>query len=153
MCRYALEASALKQGQSEDKLHHLLRQLPKVRESACAWTSETPLLRLSVSYWCVFIHTHTHLQDLPTLRDSWLQIKESFTLAQQYTEVRIIYLVPCLLVLKYSLTSSKVLTYLLTSTKVGTQIGMFRPIRMDHTNCLQVAIKSIQFNTCLQVLR
>jgi hypothetical protein len=27
-----------------------------------------------------------------------------------------------------------------------TQIGMFRPIRMDHTNCLQVAIKSIQFN-------
>ena len=26
-----------------------------------------------------------------------------------------------------------------------TQIGMFRPIRMDHTNCLQVAIKSIQF--------
>jgi hypothetical protein len=22
---------------------------------------------------------------------------------------------------------------------------MFRPIRMDHTNCLQVAIKSIQF--------
>jgi hypothetical protein len=27
---------------------------------------------------------------------------------------------------------------------VRTQIGMFRPIRMDHTNCLQVAIKSIQ---------
>jgi hypothetical protein len=26
-----------------------------------------------------------------------------------------------------------------------TQIGMFRPIRMDHTNCLQVAIKTIQF--------
>jgi len=26
-----------------------------------------------------------------------------------------------------------------------TQIGMFRPIRIDHTNCLQVAIKSIQF--------
>ncbi len=26
-----------------------------------------------------------------------------------------------------------------------TQIGMFRPIRFDHTNCLQVAIKSIQF--------
>jgi hypothetical protein len=24
--------------------------------------------------------------------------------------------------------------------------NMFRPIRMDHTNCLQVAIKSIQFN-------
>ncbi len=24
---------------------------------------------------------------------------------------------------------------------------MFRPIRMDHTNCLQVAIKSIQFNS------
>ncbi len=35
---------------------------------------------------------------------------------------------------------------------IMTQIGMFRPIRMDHTNCLQVAIKSIQiqivnFNT------
>ncbi len=29
---------------------------------------------------------------------------------------------------------------------VGTQIGMFRPIRMDHTNCLQVAIKTLQFN-------
>ncbi len=27
------------------------------------------------------------------------------------------------------------------------QIGMFRPIRMDHTNCLQVAIKTIQFNS------
>jgi hypothetical protein len=27
-----------------------------------------------------------------------------------------------------------------------TQIGMFRPIRMDHTNCLQVAIKSIQLD-------
>ena len=27
------------------------------------------------------------------------------------------------------------------------QIGMFRPIRFDHTNCLQVAIKSIQFNS------
>ena len=27
------------------------------------------------------------------------------------------------------------------------QIGMFRPIRVDHTNCLQVAIKSIQFNS------
>ena len=26
-----------------------------------------------------------------------------------------------------------------------TQIGMFRPIRMDHTNCLQVAIKTLQF--------
>ena len=25
-----------------------------------------------------------------------------------------------------------------------TQIGMFRPIRMDHTNCLQVAIKTLQ---------
>jgi hypothetical protein len=25
---------------------------------------------------------------------------------------------------------------------VRTQIGMFRPIRMDHTNCLQVAIKT-----------
>ncbi len=24
---------------------------------------------------------------------------------------------------------------------------MFRPIRMDHTNCLQVAIKTIQFNS------
>ena len=30
-----------------------------------------------------------------------------------------------------------------------TQIGMFRPIRMDHTNCLQVAIKTLQFNTGL----
>ena len=28
--------------------------------------------------------------------------------------------------------------------KTGTQIGMFRPIRMDHTNCLQVAIKTLQ---------
>ena len=28
-----------------------------------------------------------------------------------------------------------------------TQIGMFRPIRMDHTNCLQVAIKTLQFNS------
>jgi hypothetical protein len=27
--------------------------------------------------------------------------------------------------------------------RLRTQIGMFRPIRMDHTNCLQVAIKSI----------
>jgi hypothetical protein len=26
-----------------------------------------------------------------------------------------------------------------------TQIDMFRPIRMDHTNCLQVAIKTLQF--------
>ena len=25
------------------------------------------------------------------------------------------------------------------------QIGMFRPIRVDHTNCLQVAIKTFQF--------
>ncbi len=32
-------------------------------------------------------------------------------------------------------------------TGMRTQIGMFRPIRMDHTNCLQVAIKSIQFKT------
>jgi hypothetical protein len=31
-----------------------------------------------------------------------------------------------------------------------TQIGMFRPIRMDHTNCLQVAIKTLQFNWVLQ---
>jgi hypothetical protein len=30
-----------------------------------------------------------------------------------------------------------------------TQISMFRPIRMDHTNCLQVAIKSIQFNSIM----
>jgi hypothetical protein len=29
-----------------------------------------------------------------------------------------------------------------------TQIGMFRPIRMDHTNCLQVAIKTLQFLDC-----
>ena len=28
-----------------------------------------------------------------------------------------------------------------------THIGMFRPIRMDHTNCLQVAIKTLQKNT------
>jgi hypothetical protein len=27
--------------------------------------------------------------------------------------------------------------------------GMFRPIRMDHTNCLQVAIKTLQFNTSI----
>jgi hypothetical protein len=33
-----------------------------------------------------------------------------------------------------------------------TQIGMFRPIRMDHTNCLQVAIKSIQFNSTRNVV-
>jgi hypothetical protein len=26
------------------------------------------------------------------------------------------------------------------------QIGMFRPIRVDHTNCLQVAIKTHSFN-------
>jgi hypothetical protein len=32
------------------------------------------------------------------------------------------------------------------SLRVRTQIGMFRPIRMDHTNCLQVAIKTLQFN-------
>jgi hypothetical protein len=25
---------------------------------------------------------------------------------------------------------------------------MFRPIRMDHTNCLQVAIKTLQFEAC-----
>ncbi len=25
---------------------------------------------------------------------------------------------------------------------MGFQIGMFRPIRLDHTNCLQVAIKT-----------
>ena len=30
-----------------------------------------------------------------------------------------------------------------------TQIGMFRPIRMDHTNCLQVAIKTLQFNSTI----
>jgi hypothetical protein len=30
---------------------------------------------------------------------------------------------------------------------IRTQIGMFRPIRMDHTNCLQVAIKTLQFNS------
>ena len=28
------------------------------------------------------------------------------------------------------------------------QIGMFRPIRVDHTNCLQVAIKTHSFTTC-----
>ena len=32
-----------------------------------------------------------------------------------------------------------------------TQIGMFRPIRMDHTNCLQVAIKTLQFNVAPRV--
>ncbi len=31
------------------------------------------------------------------------------------------------------------------SKKKGTKIGMFRPIRMDHTNCLQVAIKTHSF--------
>jgi hypothetical protein len=35
--------------------------------------------------------------------------------------------------------------YATRSHILRTQIGMFRPIRMDHTNCLQVAIKSIQF--------
>ena len=29
------------------------------------------------------------------------------------------------------------------------QIGMFRPIRLDHTNCLQVAIKTHSFNSFL----
>jgi len=29
----------------------------------------------------------------------------------------------------------------------ATQIGMFRAIRMDHTNCLQLAIKTLQFNS------
>jgi hypothetical protein len=33
-----------------------------------------------------------------------------------------------------------------------TQIGMFRPIRMDHTNCLQVAIKTLQFNSKLDII-
>jgi hypothetical protein len=33
------------------------------------------------------------------------------------------------------------------SVNSRTQIGMFRPIRMDHTNCLQVAIKTLQFNS------
>jgi len=28
----------------------------------------------------------------------------------------------------------------------GIQIGMFRPIRLDHTNCLQVAIKTHSFS-------
>jgi hypothetical protein len=36
-----------------------------------------------------------------------------------------------------------------TVSQIRTQIGMFRPIRMDHTNCLQVAIKSIQFQFLL----
>jgi len=35
------------------------------------------------------------------------------------------------------------------SVKARTQIGMFRPIRMDHTNCLQVAIKTIQLRGLL----
>jgi hypothetical protein len=30
----------------------------------------------------------------------------------------------------------------LRTSKARTQIGMFRPIRMDHTNCLQLAIKT-----------
>jgi hypothetical protein len=30
----------------------------------------------------------------------------------------------------------------------GFQIDMFRPIRLDHTNCLQVAIKTHSFNIC-----
>jgi hypothetical protein len=38
-----------------------------------------------------------------------------------------------------------------SSKSLRTQIGMFRPIRMDHTNCLQVAIKSIQFLRGLKV--
>ncbi len=29
----------------------------------------------------------------------------------------------------------------------GQGVGMFRPIRMDHTNCLQVVIKTLQFNS------
>ena len=33
---------------------------------------------------------------------------------------------------------------ILIGPECRTQIDMFRPIRMDHTNCLQVAIKSIQ---------
>jgi len=33
-----------------------------------------------------------------------------------------------------------------TTRDAWTQIGMFHPIRMDHTNCLQVAIKTLQFN-------
>jgi hypothetical protein len=32
-----------------------------------------------------------------------------------------------------------------SNARIRTQIGMFRPIRMDHTNCLQVAIKTLQF--------
>jgi hypothetical protein len=30
----------------------------------------------------------------------------------------------------------------LVSLRIRIQIGMFRPIRVDHTNCLQVAIKT-----------
>ena len=33
--------------------------------------------------------------------------------------------------------------YGLRDPMLRTQIGMFRPIRMDHTNCLQVAIKTL----------
>ena len=33
-----------------------------------------------------------------------------------------------------------------------TQIGMFRPIRMDHTNCLQVAIKTLQIKAYSQLI-
>jgi hypothetical protein len=35
---------------------------------------------------------------------------------------------------------------LTTGVVKRTQIGMFRPIRLDHTNCLQVAIKTHQLN-------
>ncbi len=34
-----------------------------------------------------------------------------------------------------------------------TQIGMFRPIRMVHTNCLQVAIKTLQYQVQVEVAR
>jgi hypothetical protein len=33
------------------------------------------------------------------------------------------------------------------------QIGMFRPIRLDHTNCLQVAIKTHSFIRCIYECR
>jgi hypothetical protein len=42
--------------------------------------------------------------------------------------------------------ASSVTIHRLSPGMIRTQIGMFRPIRMDHTNCLQVAIKTLQFN-------
>jgi hypothetical protein len=43
------------------------------------------------------------------------------------------------------------LWYVMLHRLFRTQIGMFRPIRIDHTNCLQVAIKSIQIAKTLSL--